>query len=44
VYGDDTAVEVPLPKPMRLLHRDGTLGAPVRSVQLRNVDAAIFLE
>jgi hypothetical protein len=44
VYGDDTAVEVPLPKPMRLLHRDGTLGPPVRSVQLRNVDAAILVE
>jgi hypothetical protein len=44
VYGDDTAVEIPLPKPMRLLHRDGTLGSPVQSVKLRNVDAAIFLE
>jgi hypothetical protein len=44
VYGDDTAIEVPLPKPMRLLHRDGTLGSPVQSVKLRNVDAAIFLE
>jgi hypothetical protein len=44
VYGDDTAIEIPLPKPMRLLHRDGTLGSPVQSVKLRNVDAAIFLE
>ena len=44
VYGDDTAIEIPLPRPMRLLHRDGTLGAAVRSVMLRNVDAAIFVE
>ena len=44
VYGDDTALEIPLPKPMRLLHRDGTLGPPVQSVKLRNVDAAIFVE
>lgn len=44
VYGDDTAIEIPLPKPLRLLHRDGTLGAPVSSVNLRNVDAAILVE
>jgi hypothetical protein len=44
VYGDDTAIEVPLPKPMRLLHRDGTLGSAVGSANLRNVDAAIFVE
>lgn len=44
VYGDDTAVEIPLAKPMRLLHRDGTLGAPLTSVKLRNVDAAILLQ
>jgi Bacterial Ig-like domain (group 2) len=44
VYGEETAVEIPLPKPMRLLHRDGTLGAPMTSVKLRNVDAAILLE
>lgn len=44
VYGDDTGVEIPLPKPMRLLNRDGTRGAPVSSVKLRNVDAAIFVE
>ena len=44
VYGDETAVEIPLPKPMRLLHRDGTLGAPMTSVKLRNVDAAILLD
>ncbi|MEO7040228.1 MAG: hypothetical protein ABI186_09390 [Candidatus Elarobacter sp.] len=44
VYGDDTAIEVPLPKPMRLLHRDGTLGASVTSVKLRNVDAAILIK
>jgi hypothetical protein len=44
VYGDDTAIEIPLPKPMRLLHRDGTRGAPVTSVKLRNVDAAVLVE
>lgn len=44
VYGEETAIDVPLPKPMRLLHRDGTLGAPVTSVKLRNVDAAILLD
>ena len=44
VYGDDTGVEIPLPKPMRLLRRDGTRGAPVSSVKLRNVDAAIFVD
>ena len=44
VYGDETGVEIALPKPMRLLHRDGTRGAPVSSVKLRNVDAAIFIE
>ncbi len=44
VYGDDTAIEIPLPRPMRLLHRDGTLGPAMRSVMLRNVDAAIFLQ
>jgi len=44
VCGDDTGVEIPLPKPMRLLNRDGTRGAPVSSVKLRNVDAAIFVE
>jgi hypothetical protein len=42
-YGDDTGVVVPLPAPMRLLHRDGTLGLPVTSVTLRNVEAAILL-
>jgi Bacterial Ig-like domain (group 2) len=44
VYGDDTGITVPLPTPMRLLHRDGTSGGPVTSVKLRNVDAAILLK
>ncbi|MBA2685755.1 MAG: hypothetical protein H0U66_14820 [Gemmatimonadaceae bacterium] len=44
VYGEDTAIEVPLSKPMRLLHRDGTLGASVTRVMLRNVDAAILFQ
>jgi hypothetical protein len=29
---------------MRPLHRDGTLGAAVRSITLRNVEAAILFK
>jgi hypothetical protein len=43
-YADSTGVDVPLPAPMRPLHRDGTLGAAVRSVTLRNVEAAILFK
>lgn len=43
-YADSTGVTVPLPAPMRPLHRDGTLGDPVSSVTLRNVEAAILFK
>jgi hypothetical protein len=43
-YADSTGIVVPLPAPMRPLHRDGTLGAPVSSVTLRNVEAAILFK
>ncbi len=44
IYADSTGVVVPLPAPMRPLHRDGTFGAPVSSVTLRNVEAAILFK
>ena len=44
IYSDSTGVAVPLPSPMRPLHRDGTLGAAVSSVTLRNVEAAILFK
>jgi hypothetical protein len=43
-YADSTGVLVPLPAPMRPMHRDGSLGAPVSSVTLRNVEAAILFK
>jgi hypothetical protein len=43
-YADSTGIAVPLPAPMRPLHRDGTLGDPVSSVTLRNVEAAILFK
>jgi len=43
-YADSTGVAVPLPSPMRPLHRDGTLGDAVSSVTLRNVEAAILFK
>jgi len=45
VYGDNTAITVPLPngEALRPLHGDGTLGAPVTSVQLRNSEAVILV-
>ncbi|MBK5187122.1 MAG: Ig-like domain-containing protein [Gemmatimonadaceae bacterium] len=43
-YADSTGVVVPLPAPMRPLHRDGSLGAAVSSVTLRNVEAAILFK
>jgi Bacterial Ig-like domain (group 2) len=43
-YADSTGITVPLPAPMRPLHRDGTLGDPVSSVTLRNVEAAILFK
>lgn len=44
-FGDNTAVTVPLPngESLRPLHGDGTLGAPVTSVQLRNAEAVILV-
>lgn len=44
IYADSTGIVVPLPSPMRPLRRDGTLGAPVSSVTLRNVEAAILFK
>ena len=44
IYADSTGIVVPLPAPMRLLHRDGSLGAAVSSVTLRNVEAAILFK
>jgi hypothetical protein len=43
-YADSTGIAVTLPAPMRLLHRDGTLGAAVSSVTLRNVESAILFK
>lgn len=44
-FGDSTAVTVPLPdgEALRPLHGDGTLGAPVTSVTLRNSEAMILV-
>lgn len=44
IYADSTGIVVPLPSPMRPLRRDGTLGAAVSSVTLRNVEAAILFK
>jgi hypothetical protein len=44
LYSDTTGVVVPLPAPMRPLRRDGTFGPAVRSVTLRNVEAAILFK
>ncbi|MBA2683205.1 MAG: Ig-like domain-containing protein [Gemmatimonadaceae bacterium] len=44
LYADSTGIVVPLPTPMRPLHRDGSLGAAVNSVTLRNVEAAILFK
>jgi hypothetical protein len=43
-YADSTGIAVPLPAPMRPLHRDGTLGAAVSTITLRNVEAAILFK
>jgi hypothetical protein len=43
-YADSTGVDVPLPAPMRPLHRDGSLGSPVSTITLRNVEAAILFK
>ena len=44
-FGNSTAVTVPLPngESLRPLHGDGTLGAPVTSVMLRNAEAVILV-
>jgi hypothetical protein len=44
IYADSTGIVVPLPAPMRPLRRDGSLGDAVRSVTLRNVEAAILFK
>jgi hypothetical protein len=44
IYADSTGIAVPLPSPMRPLHRDGTLGPAVSSVTLRDVEAAILFK
>jgi hypothetical protein len=45
-YIDGTAVTIPLPTTDQWLplHADGTLGAAVTSVTLRNVEAAILVK
>ena len=45
-YVDGTAVTIPLPTTDQWLplQGDGTLGAPVTSVTLRNVEAAILVK
>lgn len=45
-YGNETAVDVPLPTGEQWLplHADGTLGAPVTSIRLRNSEAAILIK
>jgi hypothetical protein len=45
-YLDATAVTIPLPSTDQWLplNGDGTLGAPVTSVTLRNVEAAILVK
>jgi hypothetical protein len=45
-YGDATAIDVPLPagEVWRPLNADGTLGAPLTSVRLRNAEAAILIK
>jgi hypothetical protein len=45
-YDDASAVSVPLPagETWLPLHADGTLGAPVTSVKLRNAEAAILIK
>lgn len=43
-YADSTGIDVALPAPMRPLHRDGTIGAAVSSITLRNVEAAILFK
>ena len=44
VYGDETAVTVNLPKPMRLLFEDGSLSDFLSSIELRNAEAAILFD
>jgi hypothetical protein len=43
-YGDGTAVATQLPKPLRLLRDDGTLGPATATLLLRNADAAILID
>jgi Big-like domain-containing protein len=45
-YDDATAISIPLPagETWLPLHADGTLGAPVTSVKLRNAEAAILVK
>ena len=43
-YGEGAAVMVTLPKTMRLLREDGTLGEPLSSVRIRNAEAAILIK
>ncbi|HEX6534677.1 MAG TPA: Ig-like domain-containing protein [Gemmatimonadaceae bacterium] len=45
-YGSETAVSVPLPTGEQWLplHADGTLGAPVTSIKLRNSEAVILVK
>ncbi|MBK5189842.1 MAG: hypothetical protein JJD97_16490, partial [Gemmatimonadaceae bacterium] len=46
VYGDTTAIDIPLPpgETWLLLHADGTLRTAVTKVSLRNADAAIVIK
>jgi hypothetical protein len=40
----DSAIQLPLPTPMKPLRADGILDASVSSISLRNGDAAILLK
>jgi hypothetical protein len=45
-YDNTSAINIPLPagETWLPLHADGTLGAPVTTVELRNAEAAILIE
>ncbi|MBC8424987.1 hypothetical protein H8E07_12755 [bacterium] len=43
VFGDESAVEVVLDEPMRILWADGTLSEPVASVRLRNSEGMVLV-
>ncbi len=42
-YGDETASAIKLPRPLRPLNADGSLGAATAAISLRSAEAAILL-